>query len=133
MTTLRTTARTAMAAAIITDAGASAKLKGYNGARPAVLGAVTGGNTLLCTITFGATIGTAASGAVDFDEAGATQTNSAHVAGTPTFFDLTTSADVLVARVDVGAGADQWQFTGAVVNGQNVSLSGLALTTGNAT
>lgn len=129
---LRTSARTAIAQAIITDAGSSAKLKFYNGTRPAGVAAIGGGNTLLATMTFGTTIGTAGSGAIDFDEAGATQSNGSHVNGTPTFVDITTSADAVVARVDIGAGAGNWQFTGTIATGQNITLSSLVFTAGNA-
>lgn len=130
---MRATLRTSRAQACITDAGASAKLKLYNGTRPSGTGAITGGNTLLATITFGSVIGTATAGTLDFDEAGATQSNGSHVAGTPTFADITTSADVVVMRIDIGAGAGNWQFTGTVATGQNVSLTSLLITEGNAT
>jgi hypothetical protein len=126
-----TTVRTARAQAVITAAGAGAKLKMYNGTRPASLGAVTGGNTLLATVTFGSTIGTATAGTLDFDEAGATQTNTSHVTGTPTFADITTSADVVVMRIDIAAGAGNWQVSGTVTNGQNVTLTSLLITEGN--
>jgi len=129
---LRTTLRTAIAQAIITDAGASAKMKFYDGTRPAAVGAIGGGNTLLGTLTFGSTIGTATSGAVDFDEAGISQTAASHVDGTPTFVDITTSADAIVARVDIGADADDWEFTGTIATGQNITLTTLALTAPNA-
>jgi hypothetical protein len=129
---LNTASRTAAMQAIITQAGAGAKLKGYNGTRPAGVGVVTGGNTLLATITFGSTIGTATNGTLDFDEAGATQSAGSHVAGTPTFFDVTTSADVVVARIDIGAGAGNWQFTGSIATGQAVTLTSLLFTAGNA-
>jgi len=129
---LRSAARTAIIQALITDAGSSAKLKLYNGTRPAAVGAVTGGNTLLATLTFGATIGTASAGALDFDEAGATQSNGSHVNGTPTFVDITTSGDAVVARIDIGAGAGNWQFTGTVATGQNVTLTSLVFTAPNA-
>lgn len=129
---LRTSARTGIVQAIITDAGSGAKLKLYNGTRPAGVAAIGGGNTLLATLTASGTLGSAASGALDFDEASFAQTNSAHVAGTPTFVDITTSADVVVARIDIGAGAGNWQFTGSVANGQNVTLTSLAFTSGNA-
>lgn len=127
---LRLSARTAIAQAIITDAGNGAKIKLYNGAKPASLGAPAG--TLLATLTFtGVPIGAAAAGAIDFDEASAVQTNSAHVAGTPTFARITTSADVAVADIDIAAGAGNWQFSGTVANGQNVTLTSLAFTSGN--
>ena len=96
------------------------------------MGAVTGGNTLLATVTFGSTIGTATAGTLDFDEAGASQTAASHVTGTPTFVDITTSADVVVMRIDIGAGAGNWQFTGTVTTGQAVTLTSLLFTEGNA-
>lgn len=130
--TLSTAARTAIAQAIITAAGASAKLKLYNGSKPASLGAVSGGNTLLATLTAGTVLGTAAAGALDFDEANFTQTNSGHQAGTPTFLRITTSADVVVADIDIGAGAGNMQFTGSVATGQNVTATNMAFTVGNA-
>lgn len=123
--------RTARAQAGITLAGAGAKIKLYNGTRPAGTGAVTGGNTLLALGTFGATIGTASATGIDIDEAGVTQSNGTFVAGTPTFVDITTSADVVTDRIDIGAGAGNWQFTGTIANGQNFSLTGLALAEGN--
>lgn len=125
---LSTAVRTALAQAIITAAGASARLKLYNGARPA-MGGVAG--TLLATLTFGSVIGTAGSGAIDFDEAGVTQSNGSHVAGTPTWARIETSAGVAVADVDIGVGAGNWQFSGAVATGQNVTLSALSFTAAN--
>lgn len=122
---LRTSARTAMAQGIITDAGSGAKLKLYNGTRPSGVSAVTGGNTLLATVTFGTTIGTATNGTIDWDEAGASQTNSSHVNGTPTFADITTAADAVVGRCDIPG---DWSFSGTVTNGQNVTLNSLVWT-----
>lgn len=128
-TSLSTTVRTALAQAIITAAGASAKLKFYNGTMPATAGTSLSGNTLLATLTFGFVIGTAGSGAIDFDEAGVSQTNSGHTSGTPTFVDITTSGDVVMARISIGSGS--FSFTGAIATGQNVTLSGLSIATGN--
>lgn len=128
---LSTATRTARAQAIITQAGAGAKLKLYNGTRPTGVAAITGGNTLLATLTFGSTIGTATSGTLDFDEAGVSQTAGSHVTGAPTFADITTSADVVVWRIDIGAGAGNWQFTGTVTTGQAVTLTSLLWTEGN--
>ena len=51
-----TTLRTARAQAIITAAGANAKMKFYDGTRPAS-GAGIGGSTLLATLIAGATLG----------------------------------------------------------------------------
>ncbi len=125
----RTALRTAVAQAIITDAGASAKLKLYNGTRPGSLG--TPGGTLLATLTAGSVLGTASAGALDFDEANFTQTNSGHVAGTPTFMRISKSDDTAVVDIDIGAGAGNIQFTGSVATGQNVTATALAITIGN--
>ena len=124
--------RTSRAQALITAAGASAKLKLYNGTRPSGVGAITGANTLLANGAFGSVIGTATAGTLDFDEAGFTQTSAGFTAGTPTFADITTSADVVVMRIDIGAGAGNWQFTGTVAAGQNITLTTLLITEGNA-
>ncbi len=129
---ISTTDRTARAQTLITQAGASAKLKLYNGTRPSGTGAVSGGNTLLASGTFGSTIGTATSGTIDFDEAGFTQSSGGFTSGTPTFADITTSADRVVMRIDIGAGAGNWQFTGTVTTGQNITLTTLVITEGNA-
>ena len=129
---LRTSARTAMMQAIITDAGTGAKLKLYNGCSiPSGVSAATG-CTLLATLTWsGVNIGTATGGTIDWDEASVTQTNSSHVTGTPTFAHITTSADAIVARIDICGSAPCWTFTGSVTNGQNVTLTGLVFTAGN--
>jgi hypothetical protein len=131
---LRTSARTGMIQAIITDAGNGAQLRFYNGTRPAGLGAVTGANTLLGTMTQGASspLGTAGSGSLDWDEAGFTQNNALHVTGVPTFVDILTSAGAIVGRVDIGAGAGNWQFTGTIQTNQNITLNSLLFTSGNA-
>jgi hypothetical protein len=135
-TVFRTPLRTSRAQAVITDAGAAAKLRIYSGTRPAAtpgagaLPAATG--TLLATLTFGSVIGTAAAGAIDWDEAGATQTNSAHVNGTPGWARIEQSGGTAVMDIDIAAGAGNWQFTGTVANGQNVVLTSLVLTDGNA-
>ena len=129
-TNFSTALRTAIVGALVTQAGASAKLKFYSGTRPSGVTAVGGGTTLLGTVTLGAAIGTTSAGAIDWDEASATQTNSSHVSGTPTFVDLTTSADTVLFRTDLGAGS--WTFTGAIATGQNITLSSLVATAGNA-
>ena len=129
-TNFSTALRTAIVGALVTQAGASAKIKFYSGTRPSGVTAVAGGTTLLGTVTFGATIGTTSSGAIDWDEAGATQSNGSHVSGTPTFVDLTTSADAVLFRTDLGSGS--WTFTGSIATGQNITLSSLVTTAGNA-
>lgn len=119
MTIAVTTAiRTAIVQLIITAAGASAKWKLYNGTRPASGAAVTS-QVLLALLTAGATIGTAAAGVIDLDEAGITQINTNHVSGTPTWFRLTTSADVWVADFSITADG---VFSGVVTNGVDVTM-----------
>lgn len=129
---LRTTARTAMMQAIVTDAGTGAKIKLYNGcSTPSGVSAATG-CTLLATLTWsGVSIGTATGGTIDWDEAGVTQSNGSHVSGAPTFAHITTSADAIVARIDICGSAPCWTFTGSVATGQNVTLTGLVFTAGN--
>ena len=129
-TNFSTAVRTAIVGALVTQAGASAKLKFYSATRPAGVAAVGAGTTLNGTVVLGASIGTTGAGAVDWDEASATQTNTSHVSGTPTFVDLTTSADTVVFRTDLGAGS--WTFTGSIATGQNITLSSLVTTAGNA-
>lgn len=122
---LTSTIRTTRAQDIIDAAGSSAKFLGYNGTRPAAGGTLSG-NTLLCTLTAGATIGTASAGAITLGSV--TQSNGSHVAGTPTFFRLVTSADALVADLVVGSDIT---WSGAVANGADVTWSG-TITEGNA-
>lgn len=122
-----TTVRTALIQAIITAAGANARIKLYNGTRPASGGSPTG--TLLATLVMGATLGTATSGVLDFDESSMTQTNSSHVSGTPTWLRIETSAGVFVADFSIPADAT---FSGSVVNGTNVTLNPSTVTAPNA-
>jgi len=125
--TLSTTAKNAELNGIVTTLGASSTLKLYNGTKPAALGTPVG--TLLATLTFGATCGTVASGVLTFGSV--TQTNTGHVAGTPTFARLSDSAGTVHADIDIAAGAGNLQFTGTVVNGQNVTVTGMTFTAGN--
>ena len=85
---LATTLRTTRAGDIITAAGTNPKIKFYTGTE-----SLTPAGTLLATLTVTGALGTASSGAIDINET-VTQTNSSHVAGTPTFALITTSADV---------------------------------------
>lgn len=107
---------------IITRCGASAKAKFYNGTQPATAGTALSGNTLLGFVTFPAVIGTATGGVLDIDEAGITQVNTAHVAGTAVFVDFTTSADVVKGRFTLG-GAGNLTISGPVVNSQNINFT----------
>lgn len=132
---LNTAVRTALAQAIITAAGPTgAKLKAYNGAIPAGVGAVVGGtNNLLASGQWAAAvIGTAGSGAIDWNEAGFSQTSSGFSPGTPTFIDITDSADVVVYRIELNV-AGGWTFTGTIATNQNLSLTSLVSTMPGAT
>lgn len=121
-----------MAQAIITAIGNGGKAKLYDGTMPTNLGS-PGGSLLATGVFTGVPIGTATSGAIDIDEAGIDQTNTSHVDGTPTFCRITTSGDVAHLDIAIGAGADEWDFTGTVANGQDVTFTGLSITMPNAT
>jgi hypothetical protein len=123
--------RTAMAQALITAWGSGVKIKLYDGAMPTNLGTPAG--ALKATLTNSGTIGTATAGGIDIDEAGFTQSNGSHVSGTPTFARITTSGDVAKMDIPIGTGTDEWDFTGSVATGQNVTLTGLSITMPNAT
>ena len=124
--TLSTVARSDMMSALLPHlAGGTIKL--YNGTKPASLGAPSG--TLLATLTMGSPAGTVSSGVLTIGSV--TQTNSSHVNGTPTFIRFSTSGGTAVADIDIGSGAGNVQFTGTVVTGQNVTVTGLTLTAPN--
>ena len=123
-----TTLRTARAQAIITAAGASAKMKFYDGTRPASGAAITS-QTLLGTLVGGSVLGTATSGTLDFDESSFTQSNGSHVSGTPTWVRITTSADAFVADLSIGS---DMTFTGTISTGVNITLNASTITEGNA-
>lgn len=117
-----TTLRTARAQAIIDAAGTNPKMKFYNGTE-----SLTPAGTLLATLNITGALGTAASGAIDWNET-VTQTNSSHVAGTPTFCLITTSADVAVATLTIPT---DMTFSGTIANGVNVTVNASTMTEGN--
>jgi hypothetical protein len=125
--TISTASRQNMATALLADiSGGTIKL--YNGSKPAALGTPAG--TLLATLNLGAPAGTATNGVITIGSV--TQTNTSHVNGTPTFIRFSDSGGTAVADIDIGAGAGNVQFSGTVVNGQNVTVTGLTLTMPNA-
>ena len=126
-TTLSTAARNARMDGLNTAIGANGKAKLYNGTKPASLGTPAG--TLLATLVGGASFFSNSGGVGTFSSY--TQTNSSHSAGTPTFVRITTSADVVVADIDIGVGEGNITWSGTVANGQNVTGS-FTLTDGNA-
>jgi hypothetical protein len=111
------TLRTAWAQTLIDTLGASHLIKFYNGTQPADTGAsITG--TLLATLTADATPGSASAGVLTLDSANYTQTNSAHVNGTPTWMSLQTSGGTRVYELST---SDGLTFTGTIQNGVDIA------------
>lgn len=117
-----TTLRTSRAQAVVDAAGTNPKMKFYNGTE-----SLTPAGTLLATLNITGALGTAAAGAIDWNET-VTQTNSSHVNGTPTFCLITTSADVAVATLTIPT---DMTFSGTVANGVNVTVNASTMTEGN--
>lgn len=109
-----TTLRTSRAQAVIDAAGTNPKMKFYNGTE-----ALSPAGTLLATLNITGALGTVTNGVIDWNET-VTQTNSSHVAGTPTFCLITTSADVAVATLAISA---DMTFSGTIANGVNVTVN----------
>ncbi len=118
--------RTDWVQSIITRAGANARVRLYNGSRPATGGTAAG--TQLALLTMGAVLGTATNGVLDWDEANMTQVNTNHVNGTPTWLRIETSAGVFVCDMSIPADAT---FSGSVINGVNVALNPSTITAPN--
>lgn len=118
--------RSSRAQAVVTEAGAGAKIKFYNGARPAS-GAAVASQVLLATLVCGAVMGTVASGVLTVGAV--TQTNASHVAGAPTWVRITRSDDTFVADLSVPG---DMTFTGTVTAGVNVTLNASTISEGNA-
>lgn len=119
-----TTLRTSRAQAIVNAAGTNPKIKFYTGTE-----SLTPAGTLLATLNITGALGSAASGVIDVNET-VTQTNSSHVAGTPTFALITTSADVAIATLAIPS---NMTFSGTVATGVDVTLTApCTFTEGNA-
>ena len=115
---------------ITTFAGASSKLRIYNGARPATGGTAT---TLLAELTCNATFAPSASGGTLTLNA-ITGDTSADTTGTATWARLVKSdGSTFVMDMSVGtSGADVNLNTTSIVSGAAVSVSSAVLTEGNA-
>ncbi len=124
--TFSTAARSDMMTAVLPSLNGGT-LRLYNGTKPSALGTPAG--TLLATLTLSNPAGTVSNGELTLGSV--TQTNTSHVNGTPTFARFSNSGGTAVADIDIGAGAGNLQFTGTVVNGQNVTITGVTLTAGN--
>lgn len=121
---LTTALRNTRANDIITAAGMNPKLKYYNGTE-----SLTPSGTLLATLYVTGALGTASNGVIDLNET-VTQTNSSHVAGTPTFILVTTAAGAAVGTLAIGTDAT---FTGTIATGVDITITaGATLTEGNA-
>jgi hypothetical protein len=120
---LTTALRNTRAGDIVTAAGTNPKYKFYNGTE-----SLTPAGTLLATLNVTGALGTATSGVIDMNET-VTQSNGSHVAGTPTFALITTSADVAVATLTIPG---NMTFTGTIATGVDVTLTApCTLTEGN--
>ena len=100
--------------AIIDFAGASAKFKFFSGAQPPAGGSET---TLLATLNFGGTIGSAAGGVLTLGSV--TQSNGSHVNGTPTWARLTKSDNTWVCDFSIPT---DMTFLGSIATGVDVTL-----------
>ncbi|MEN7529349.1 hypothetical protein [Cupriavidus sp. DL-D2] len=121
--------RNARLDAITTIAGANAKLRLYNGTRPATGGTAT---TLLAELTCGATLAGAASGGVLTLNA-ITSDSSADASGTATWARLVKSDNTFVMDMDVGtSGADLNMNSNVISAGAAVAITGATLTEANA-
>jgi hypothetical protein len=119
------TIRNARMQAVITEAGANAIVRAYNGARPPSGGAITGGNNLIGSLTCGAALGTVAAGVLTF--AAITGDASADANGTPTFLRVVKSdGATFVADFDCPG------FPACTL-GQPIDITSWTVTEGNAT
>ncbi|QEZ47175.1 hypothetical protein [Cupriavidus oxalaticus] len=126
---MSTALRNARLDAITAAAGANAKLRLYDGSRPATGGAAT---TLLAELTCGATFAAAASGGVLTMNA-ITTDSAADASGTATWARLVTSGGTFVMDMSVGtSGADLNMNSNVISAGAAVSITSATLTEANA-
>lgn len=121
--------RNAQLDAITTFAGAGAKLRIYNGTRPATGGAAT---TLLAEFTLGSPFASAASGGVLSPDLPADTTGAS--AGTATWFRIV-KADGTTQVIDGSAGTSGTDLvlnTASISVGVAVSVTAFSITRGNA-
>jgi hypothetical protein len=124
-----TTLRNARLDAITTAAGASAKLRIYDGTRPSTGGTAT---TLLAELTCNATFAPAASGGT-LTLNSITSDSSADATGTATWARIVTSGGTFVIDCSVGtSGADINLNTTSIVSGAAVAVTSAVFTEGNA-
>lgn len=123
-----TTVRNAMLDAITAQAGASALVNIYSGTKPTNANTALSGNTLLASLTCGATFAAAASnGTLTLNAI--TQDSSADATGTAVFFRvLKSDGTTVVWQGDVGtSGSDLNLNTTSIAAGGPVSVSSWTL------
>lgn len=126
---LSTTLRSARADVITSTAGTSAKLRIYNGTRPATGGTVT---TLLAELTCSASAFAAAASSGVLTLNAITSDSSADATGTATWFRIVTSGNTFVMDGDVGtSGSDLNLNSTSIVATGTVAVSSAVLTEGN--
>jgi hypothetical protein len=116
--------------AVITaiDAGSTGGLiKIYSGTRPVTADTALSGNTLLATLTFSTTSGTASNGVITFSAI--TADSSADATGTASFARITDSDSNTVMDLDIGTSGSDINLSSVSINsGDSVSISSFTYT-----
>jgi len=129
---MSTAVRNAMLDAITAQAGASAKLRFYDGTRPATGGTVT---TLLAELTCNATAfaPAASTGVGGVLTLNAITSAAASATGTATWFRIVTSGGTFVVDGNVGtSGSDLNMSAVGFTSGATIAVSAYTITAGNA-
>ncbi|WP_020469722.1 hypothetical protein [Zavarzinella formosa] len=125
------TTKNAKLDAITSAIGASGLLRIYSGTQPTNPDTALSGNTVLAELALSSTFAAGASGGVLTANSISSDT-SADNTGTATFFSLLTSGGTRKVDGSVGtSGADLNLNTTSIVSGAQVSVSSLAITSGN--
>lgn len=126
---MATALRTNRAQEIVDRAGANAKIRIYNGTRPATGGTAT---TLLAELTAGATLGTVSNGVLTIGSV--TEDSSANATGTATWARITQSdGSTHVMDMSVGtSGADLNLNSTSINSGVAVQITSGTITEGDA-
>lgn len=125
----KTSLRTSRLDEIVSAVGTSGLLKIYSGTPPATVNDALSGNTQLASMACSSTLGTTSSGVLTFNSI---SDDSSTVAGTATFFRLTTSGGTAIVQGSVGtSGADLNLPTTTFVGGGVCSVGSFVITEGN--
>lgn len=124
---ISTTARNAACDAVTALIGASGTLKIYDGSQPAGPGTAVSSQTLLATLTFGATPFGASSSGTATANAITSETNA--VAGTAAWFRIATSGGTAHIDGSVGTSGADINFNSVTfTTGATIAVSSLTLT-----